>query len=167
MRCLTLSEPESIIIMAGSLAAPRQADVVLEELRVQHLDQKATRQRLALLQAASWRLSSTLGRALKPISTVMYFLQQDPLPMAQAYPDHYRTWVIESGLIYLTELRRQELACSLVHQNQNQVWFNFCSNLIVGLLFLCGINTKGHCLPLPQIKEILLTKPYTKNGKHK
>jgi hypothetical protein len=46
-----------------------------KELRVLHLDLKASR-RGYLLQAARRRVSSALGRASKPISTVTHFLQQ-------------------------------------------------------------------------------------------
>jgi hypothetical protein len=55
---LTVSEVQSITIMAGSMASV-QADMVLEEPTVLHLDLMAAR-RDYLLQVARRRVSSTL-----------------------------------------------------------------------------------------------------------
>jgi len=44
---LTVSEVQSIIIMVNSVETCTQADMVLEELKVLHLDPKAARRRLS------------------------------------------------------------------------------------------------------------------------
>ena len=81
-----------------------QADIVLEEPKVLHLDLKTVRRRLSLLQVVKRRVCSALGGASRPTPTVMHFLQESQTFWKCVFPsaEHIQTTrVTEHNLFYM------------------------------------------------------------------